>query len=293
MRFLIEAALKASGWNIASRREVQIELRKAPEGLDYLLHDAAGRVLCVLEGKADPGAAPGIERAACYAMKLDAPFVTTSNGQEHWFRTVRAPYRNDPIPVARLPSRDDLERLHLKSLRPPRPLQSEKSSQLTRRGRPVLLAHRDVQAIAEIALRFDAKRHRDFALRAPSAPGKSLLYAALIHCFLATRNAERVLLVTEHMEPARRALEEMNIFPGLRIEPLPGPRPSGGDATVCVADRRSLVENRRYCLEFTPFHFDLVIACHESASCPAETENVVRYFQAARIRLAGASYAAS
>jgi len=92
--------------------------------------------------------------------------------------------------------------------------------------------------------------------------GKTLLCAALIRRFLATRNAERVLFIVDRIELAKQTMEDFNvvlreyspvIFKTARRHPteLLG-------SSVVVATIQSLMWIA-YRTEFTPFHFDLVI----------------------------------
>lgn len=125
-RVLIDKALEFSGWDLLDPRQVKFELHTGSGRADYLLQDKLGRVLCVLEAKRedlDPYDAK--EQARGYAENLTAPFVILSNGHEHWFWNFERADQRDAYRIERLPSRDDLERLRLKNLQPPRPLQSE------------------------------------------------------------------------------------------------------------------------------------------------------------------------
>jgi len=125
-RVLIDKALGFSGWDLLDPKQVQFELHTSNGRADYLLRDKIGRVLCVLEAKRedlDPYDAK--EQARGYAENLKAPFVILSNGREHWFWNYQRADQRDAYRIERLPSRDDLERVRLKNLQPPRPLQSD------------------------------------------------------------------------------------------------------------------------------------------------------------------------
>ena len=83
-------------------------------------------MLCVLEAKReglDPYDAK--EQARGYAENLKAPFIILSNGREHWFWNYERADQRDAYRIERLPSREDLERVRLKNLQPPRLLESE------------------------------------------------------------------------------------------------------------------------------------------------------------------------
>src|SRR6476660_2633440 len=125
-RVLIDRALEASGWDLLNPRQVQFEINTASGRADYLLKDKLGRVLCVLEAKRedlDPYDAK--EQARGYAENLRAPFVILSNGKEHWFWNYERADQRDAFRIERMPSLQDLERLRLKNLQPPRPLLTE------------------------------------------------------------------------------------------------------------------------------------------------------------------------
>jgi hypothetical protein len=125
-RVLIDQALKDSGWNLLDRHRVRFELPGRSGRADYVLSGGHGP-LCVLEAKredADPYDAK--EQARGYAENLNAPFIILSNGREHWFWNHARADQRDAYRIERLPSPEDLERLRLKNLQPPRPLLSER-----------------------------------------------------------------------------------------------------------------------------------------------------------------------
>ena len=157
-------------------------------------------MLCILEAKRediDPYEAK--EQARGYAENLKAPFILLSNGSEHWFWNYERADQRDAFRVERMPSREDLERLRLKNLQPPRPLQSElvKPDYLRHLKHDLTLRRYQISAMDEIARLFDTKGKRQFLLEMATGTGKTLLCAALIRRFLTTRNAERVLFVVD------------------------------------------------------------------------------------------------
>jgi len=119
--------------------------------------------------------------------------------------------------------------------------------------------------------------------------GKTLLCAALIRRFLATRNAERVLFIVDRIELAKQTMEDFKVvlqeyspvvFKTARRRPseLLG-------SCVVVATIQSLLVDRRYREEFTPFYFDLVINDEAHRSIYGDSREVVQFFQATRIGL--------
>ncbi len=124
-RVLIDKALEFSGWNLLDPGQVRFEINGKMGRADYVLMAQRGQALCVLEAKredVDPYNAK--EQVRGYAENLNAPFVILSNGKEHWFWNYKRK-DGDGIRIERFPSREDLERLILKNLQPPRPLMSE------------------------------------------------------------------------------------------------------------------------------------------------------------------------
>src|SRR5712692_9234978 len=210
-RILIDKALEFSGWDLLNSQQVQFELHTGNGRADYLLKDSLGRMLCVLEAKReglDPYDAK--EQTRGYAENLKAPFVILSNGREHWFWNYERADQRDAYRIERLPSREDLERVRLKNLRPPRPLQTEiVRPDYLRALRPDLtLRGYQIRAMDAIAKGFDDTGRRKFLLEMATGTGKTLLCAALIRRFLRTRNAERVLFIVDRIELAKQTMEE-------------------------------------------------------------------------------------
>jgi type I restriction enzyme R subunit len=290
-RVLIDQALKESGWDLLDDRRVRFELDGKSGRADYVLSGEHGP-LCVLEAKRpdlDPYEAK--EQARGYAENLRAPFIILSNGKEHWFWNYERVDQRDAYRIERMPSLDDLERLRLKNLQPPRPLLTEVigPSYLKRFKNEVTLRRYQINAIDEVSKQFDREAKRKFLLEMATGTGKTLLCAALIRRFLATRNAERVLFIVDRIELAKQTMEDFGvvlqeyspvIFKTARRHPseLLG-------SCVVVATIQSLLIGRRYRDEFTPFYFDLVINDEAHRSIYGDSREVVQFFQATRIGL--------
>jgi len=289
-RVLIDKALEFSGWNLLDSQQVRFELNTESGRADYLLCGQRGS-LCVLEAKredVDPYEAK--EQARGYAENVKAPFIILSNGREHWFWNYTRK-DHDAYRIERLPSREDLERLRLKNLQPPRPLGSEiiKPDYL-KKFRPDLTVRRyQIDALDTVAKQFDEQRLRKFLLEMATGTGKTLLCAALIRRFLATRNAERVLFIVDRIELAKQTLEDFNVVlaeykPVLYKTARRRPGELLGSSVV-VATLQSLMVDRRYREEFTPFHFDLVVNDEAHRSIYGDAREVVQFFQATRVGL--------
>jgi type I restriction enzyme R subunit len=290
-RVLIDQALKESGWDLLNPQQVRFEMHSATGRSDYVLLGRHGP-LGVLEAKRedlDPYDAKDKTRG--YAENLRAPFVLLSNGREHWFWNYERADQRDAYRIERLPSPSDLERLRLKNLQPPRPLMTELVTRdYLKPFKPEISLHGyQVRAIEEVSRQFDERARRRFLLEMATGTGKTLLCAALIRRFLATRKAERVLFIVDRIELAKQTMEEFNvilrnyrpvIFKTARRRPaeLLG-------SSVVVATIQSLMTGRRYRTEFTPFHFDLVINDEAHRSIYGDARDVVQFFQATRLGL--------
>ncbi len=290
-RILIDKALAESGWNLLDSRQVQFEYHTLGKRADYLLKDSLGRVLCVLEAKRDDhDPYDAKEQARGYADNLKAPLVVLSNGREHWFWNVERAEERDAYRIERLPSQQDMERVRLKNLQPPRPLQTEiVTPTYLRDFRPDLtLRGYQLRAMEAIAREYDGRGKRQFLLEMATGTGKTLLCAALIRRFLRTRNAERVLFIVDRIELAKQTMEDFSMVLG-EFKPViyksarrTGELPA---SSVVIATIQSLMMDRRYREEFTPFYFDLVINDEAHRSIYGDARDVVQFFQATRIGL--------
>jgi type I restriction enzyme R subunit len=291
-RVLIDRALEASGWDLLDKRQVRFETHSSSGRADYVLIDTRGKPLCVLEAKKpdiDPYEAK--EQARGYAENLGAPFIVLSNGDAHYFWNYQRAELRDAYRIERLPSRIDLERLRLRNMQPPRPLMTDKitADYLKPFNRDIVLRHYQIEAIDTVCREYDEQNRRKFLIEMATGTGKTLLCAALIRRFLITLNAERVLFIVDRIELAKQTMEDFNVilrdfkpvvFKTARRKPaeLLG-------SCVVVATIQSLMTDRRYRTEFTPYHFDLVINDEAHRSIYGDARECVQYFQATRIGL--------
>ena len=290
-RVLLDKALEFSGWNLLDAHEVRLEVNGSSGRADYVLMTRRGGALCVLEAKReneDPYDAR--EQARGYAENLKAPFIILSNGKDHWFwnytRSDQEAYR-----IERLPSREDLERLVLKNLQPPRPLMSEviMPDYLRPFKADFKVRRYQINALDRVSSEYDEQGKRKFLLEMATGTGKTMLCAALIRRFLQTRNAERVLFIVDRIELAKQTLEDFNVVlaefkPVLFKTARRKPAELLGSSVV-VATIQSLMVDRRYREEFTPFFFDLVVNDEAHRSIYGDAREVVQFFQATRIGL--------
>jgi type I restriction enzyme R subunit len=118
--------------------------------------------------------------------------------------------------------------------------------------------------------------------------GKTLLCAAMIRRFLATRNAERVLFIVDRIELAKQTMEDFAVvLPEYKPVIFKSARRTGEllGASVVVATIQSLMVDRRYRENFTPFYFDLVVNDEAHRSIYGDARAVEQFFQATRVGL--------
>ena len=287
-RILIDKALESSGWNLL--KDVHFELSMATGRADYVLKGKYGP-LCVVEAKSeDKDPYDAKEQARGYSENIKAPFIILSNGKEHWFWNYTRKDQ-DAYRIERLPSPEDLERLILKNRQPPRPLMSEviAPNYLYSFKSDIVVRGYQIRALDAVSKQFDEQKKRKFLLEMATGTGKTLLCAALIRRFLVTRNAERVLFIVDRIELAKQTLEEFNIYLA-EFKPVlyKTARRKPGEllgSSVVVATLQSLMVDRRFREEFTPFHFDLVVNDEAHRSIYGDAREVVQFFQAARVGL--------
>jgi type I restriction enzyme R subunit len=145
-----------------------------------------------------------------------------------------------------------------------------------------------IGAMDEIAKTFDGEGRRKFLLEMATGTGKTLLCAALIRRFLQTRNAERVLFIVDRIELAKQTMEDFaGVLPEFKPVIFKSARRSGEllGSSVVVATIQSLMIDRRYREEFTPFYFDLVVNDEAHRSIYGDAREVVQFFQATRVGL--------
>jgi type I restriction enzyme R subunit len=140
----------------------------------------------------------------------------------------------------------------------------------------------------EIAKEFDDAGRRGFLLEMATGTGKTLLCAALIRRFLVTRNAERVLFIVDRIDLAKQTMEDFDVILSEYKPVIYKTARRTGEllgSSVVIATIQSLMVDRRYREEFTPFYFDLVINDEAHRSIYGDAREAVQFFQATRIGL--------
>ena len=122
----------------------------------------------------------------------------------------------------------------------------------------------------------------------PPAPARRSFAPLLSAAFSHTRNAERVLFIVDRIELAKQTMEDFAVvLPEYKPVIFKTARRTGEllGASVVVATIQSLMVDRRYREEFTPFYFDLVINDEAHRSIYGDAREVVQFFQATRVGL--------
>lgn len=215
-RILIDKLLEQAAWSITNKAQVSTEEAAADGRADYLLKDTRSRPLAVLEAKrfsVDPYTAK--EQAKAYAIKLKAPFVILSNGQEHYFWDYAD---GDARPVMGFPGQADLERranikVHRKgdirqslSLQPLPHRFSFKGEEVEARS-----YQRECLQKADEAL-IAGRRRMLFEMA--TGTGKTLTIAMLMKRWLKTAIISRVLFLVDRIELAKQAKETFDEYLG-------------------------------------------------------------------------------
>lgn len=189
--------------------------------VDFLLLDAQGHPLVVLEAKAeDKNPLIGKEQARNYAKSQNCRFVILSNGNLHFFWDLE---QGNPHIITRFPSPDSIKGYHRFQLNPQRlitelitkdyialtqmPGYANEAGWKSETERPAFTAKnrlrflRDYQKRAVQALQDAvAEGQSRFLFEMATGTGKTLTAAAVIKLFLRTGNAQRVLF-QNYMQP--------------------------------------------------------------------------------------------
>ena len=290
-RILIDKQLEYSGWDITDGTQVDTEVSGNSGRADYVLYHNASPI-CIIEAKRpdiDPYEAE--QQVRKYADESKCPFIITSNGTIHWFWDLNAANEQPPKRIERLPSREDLVQIVNKRFTPPSPLASEHvtAHYLKRYNDKISLRKYQIEALDKVAEEFDNQNKDKFLLEMATGTGKTLLCAALILRFLKSRNAQRVLFIVDRIELAKQTMEDFNVIlrdygPVIYKNARQNPLELRGSSVV-VATLQSLMVNRRFREEFTPFYFDLIINDEAHRSIYGNSREAVQFFQGTRVGL--------
>jgi type I restriction enzyme R subunit len=280
---LIDGLLKEAGWGgNAVGREVPAGVERA----DYVLWDAHGRPLGVIEAKKtgrDPQS--GAEQAKGYADALEQqhgqrPVMFLTNGFELWIwnDVAREPMRR----IYGLYSRASLETLVARRAEA-RPL-SEQPISTAVRGRQY-----QQEAVRRVAERFDAGHRRALIVQA-TGTGKTRVAVAIAEMVLKAAQAKRVLFLCDRRELRKQAKDAFaELLPAEPLRIVDGRIPGNPPERIFFATYPAMMGVYR---AFDPGFFDLIIADESHRSLYNVYRELIDWFDARAIGLTATPLAA-
>lgn len=303
-RINIDQLLREAGWDPADKQQVRTEVPitissgvsdlaeittgsprltdepfATPKKADYVLHNAEGRPLAVIEAKKnaiDPYRAKN--QALPYAQSMGAPFIFLSNGDAIYFWD----YENgDARPVASFFSQRDLERL----------LNQRKTSkdlslipideEYFRAGEVRFLRPYQTDCMSALDSAFLLGKRR-FLIELPTGTGKTDLTVLYMKRLLEAGHAERILVLVDRESLAKQALETIqDLLPGYSSYWLKaGTAPQHKQITVCLL--QTMMSRFR---SFTSGYFDLVATDEAHRSIYGAWRASLEHFDAFHIGL--------
>ncbi len=282
------------------------DFEHAPDGFaDYVLLDAEGRPVAVLEAKresVDPLTAK--EQARDYAQSLGVAHIFLSNGLVHYYWNLR---QGNPIKVSRLLPPDQLgqsaawrpDAAALAAVRVDENYiaLSQDANWLAypEDERCLLMVNkkirllRDYQVAAVKALQAAASpmRHR-FLFEMATGTGKTLLAAAISKLYLRTGNATRVLFLVDRLELETQAWKNFNAYlaaDGISTVIYKERRNDWLQAQVVVTTIQSLAARNRFLHQFAPTDFQLIISDEAHRTIGGNNRAIFEYFIGAKLGL--------
>ena len=287
-----ESDLDALGNDFESTRKGRI---------DFLLLDAKGFPLIVLEAKAESkNPLVGKEQARKYARSQNCRFVILSNGNLHYFWDLE---RGNPHIITTFPTPDSVTSYNQITPDPKRlidePVDDDYIVLTQRPGyaseaawknpteRPGFIQANNLRFLrayqrkAIHALQRSVRAGNDrFLFEMATGTGKTLTAAAVIKLFLRSGNARRVLFLVDRLELEEQARKA---FTGLLTADFQTiiykeKRDDWRRAEIVVSTVQSLLFNNKYQQLFSPTDFDLVISDEAHRSIGGNARAVFDYF---------------
>ena len=273
--------------------------------IDFLLLDARGFPLIVLEAKAeDKTPLVGKEQARKYARSQNCRFVILSNGNLHYFWDLD---RGNPYVITTFPTPDSVAGYRTSVTPNPRRLVEEqvRADYIVLTQRPGYAAEagwkneaerpdyiqknklrflRPYQLKAIHALQRSVDQGNDrFLFEMATGTGKTLVAAAVIKLFLRTGNARRVLFLVDRLELENQAGGKADsplklMSADFQTVIYKENRDDWRRAEVVVTTVQSLLFNNKYQRLFSPTDFDLVISDEAHRSIGGNARAVFDYF---------------
>jgi type I restriction enzyme R subunit len=272
--------------------------------IDFLLLDARGFPLIVLEGKSeDKNPLIGKEQARKYAKSQNCRFVILSNGNLHYFWDLE---RGNPYLITSFPTPESVTGYRQVTPSPQRLVEEQVGYDyivLTQRPnyqseaawrneteRPGYIKAnnlrflRPYQLKAIQSLQRAVKEGKDrFLFEMATGTGKTLVAAAVVKLFLRTGNAKRVLFLVDRLEledqAGRKPTSPLILMSAdLKTVIYKENRDDWRRAEIVVTTVQSLLFNNKYQRLFSPTDFDLVISDEAHRSIGGNARAVFDYF---------------
>jgi type I restriction enzyme R subunit len=269
--------------------------------IDFLLLDAKGFPLVVLEAKAEEkNPLIGKEQARKYARAQNCRFVILSNGNLHYFWDLE---RGNPHVITSFPTPDSVTGYQKVTPNPQRLVEDQVGDDyivLTQRPnyqaeaawrseveRPGFIQTnklrflRPYQLKAIHALQGAVKDGKDrFLFEMATGTGKTLTAAAVIKLFLRSGNARRVLFLVDRLELEDQAKKAFAALLSADFQTViyKENRDDWRRAEIVVTTVQSLLFNNKYQRLFSPTDFDLVISDEAHRSIGGNARAVFNYF---------------
>jgi len=259
-RIIVDRLLKEAGWDIEDKTQVTTEEATKDGRADYLLLDARGRPLVIVETKRfskDPYSAK--EQAEAYAKDLQAPFIFLSNGEDIYFWDYT---QADARLVDSFFSRYDLERIStLRKYRKPLSAVSI-PNKFFFKGKEITVRPYQKEALKAMDKAIE-KNKRRILIEMATGTGKTLVIAMQIKRMFQAGLIERVLFLVDRIELANQAKETfddyLSEYPSIVL--YGGKRSKEGQIVIGTLPTIQSQVN-----SFTSGYFDLVVTdeCHRS-----------------------------
>ena len=263
-REIITQMLDTAGWIY---REEALTGRQGGSGFaDYLLYDAGGVAVALLEAKpAETPAPSGKEQAREYADSIGVQHVLLSNGVTHYHWVTDL---GNPVPILELPMPGELDRIRERITIDRSPLWTIEVDEGFLRTRP--MRYYQVDAVRSVQESARAGR-LGFLLEMATGTGKTTVAAAICRLYLQAEVAQRILFLVDRDELYTQAIADLN-------RALDGQYRVGGyrdrtrrwSAPITVATVQALNAAAAHGEALPPEWFQLVISdeAHRSISGP-------------------------
>ena len=269
--------------------------------IDFLMLDAKGSPLIVLEAKAeDKNPLVGKEQARKYARSQNCRFVILSNGNLHYFWDLD---RGNPYVLTAFPTPtsvtgyskitpdpkrladDHVDRDYIALTQRPTYASDAgwknpaEQDEYIRANKLRFLRPYQLRAIHKIQEAAGKGKDR-YLLEMATGTGKTLTAAAIIKLFLKTGNARRVLFLVDRLEledQAQKAFKDYlaNDYQSVIYKEN---RDDWRRAEIVVSTVQSFLFNNKYQRLFSPTDFDLVISDEAHRSIGGNARAVFDYF---------------